>query len=347
MYSRSKLSKICLAVVCLSAVAVACTDSEDSPPDADAGDTGAGSGTGGSGTAGAKTGGTAGAKTGGTAGARTGGTGGTDATGGTATGGTATGGTATGGTDATGGSSEGGTSGSGQGGGAGDAGAGPVGGVPLGAAEGFVILSKSGISTVPISAITGDLGVSPVAATAVTGFSLTADSTNRFSTSQQVTGRIYAADDALPTPTELTTAVGDMELAFSDAAGRAPDVTELGAGDVGGRTLEPGVYRWGTGLLIPSDLTLAGSSTSTWIFQIAQDLTVSNGTRIVLSGGAAAENIFWQVAGDVELGTTSHFEGIVLCQTAIILGTGASINGRLLAQTAVTLDGNTVVEPAP
>jgi len=137
-----------------------------------------------------------------------------------------------------------------------------------------------------------------------------------------------------------------MELAFTDAAGRAPDVTELGAGNIGGMTLAPGVYQWGTGLLIPTDVTLAGGATAVWIFQVAQDLTVSNATNVVLSGGALTQNVFWQVSGEVVLGTTAHFEGIVLTQTSATLRTGATINGRLLAQTAVTLDGSTLVEPA-
>ena len=112
--------------------------------------------------------------------------------------------------------------------------------VNLGTAGDYAILAKSGISTVPTSAITGDLGVSPAAATYITGFSLTADATNVFSTSPQVTGKVYAADYAPPTPSNLTTAVGDMQLAFTDAAGRAPDVTELGAGNIGGMTLARG-----------------------------------------------------------------------------------------------------------
>ena len=198
----------------------------------------------------------------------------------------------------------------------------------------------------PTSAVTGDLGVSPAAATFITGFSLTADATNVFSTSPQVTGKVYAADYASPTPANLTTAIGDMQLAFTDAAGRAPGVTELGAGNIGGMTLAPGVYKWGTGLLIPTDVTLTGSATDVWIFQIAQDLTMSSGTKILLAGGALAKNVFWQVAGLVDLGTTAHVEGIVLTQTSITLRTGASINGRLLAQTAVNIDGSTVVAPA-
>lgn len=241
------------------------------------------------------------------------------------------------------------TAGSGatDGGGAdsGDAGSG-VPPVNLGQAGKYVILAKSAVSTVPTSAITGNLGVSPAAASYFTGFSLIADPSNVFSTSAQVIGKVYAANHAPPTPSNLTTAVGDMELAFTDAAGRAPGVTELGAGNIGGMTLTAGVYKWGTGLLIPTNVTLTGKATDVWIFQIAKDLTVSSSVKIVLAGGARSKNIFWQVAGFADLGTTSHFEGVLLTQTAITLHTGASINGRLLAQTAVALDSSAVVGPA-
>lgn len=218
--------------------------------------------------------------------------------------------------------------------------------VNLGTAGDFAILAKAGVSTVPTSAVTGDIGLSPAAASFITGFSLTADATNVFASSPQVTGAVYAADYAAPTPANLTTAIGDMELAFADAAGRAPDVTELGAGNVGGMTLARGVYAWGTGLLIPTDVTLTGTATDVWIFQVAGDLTMESGARIVLSGGALPQNVFWQVAGFVDLGTTAHAEGVILCETSITLRTGATVNGRLLAQTAVVLDGSTVVEPS-
>src|SRR6202035_4373713 len=121
---------------------------------------------------------------------------------------------------------------------------------------------------------------------------------------------------------------------------RAPKVTELGAGNIGGMTLTPGVYKWGTGLLIPTNVTLTGSATDVWIFQIAQDLTMSSATSIVLTGGAVPKNVFWQVAGLADLGTTAHFEGVILTQTSVTLRTGASIKGRLLAQTAVSIDGS-------
>ena len=110
-------------------------------------------------------------------------------------------------------------------------------------------------------------------------------------------------------------------------------------------TLEPGVYKWGTGLLIPSDVTLAGTSDDVWVFQIAGDLTMESAASIVLADGAVAENVFWQVAGFVDLGTTAHCEGVVLSATSVTLRTGASIHGRLFAQTAVDIDGSAVVEP--
>ncbi len=219
------------------------------------------------------------------------------------------------------------------------------GNVNLATAGNYVILAMSAISTVPTSAVTGNLGLSPAAASFITGFSLTADHTNVFSTSPQVTGQVFASDYAVPTPSNLTTAISDMQLAFTDAAGRAPDVTELGAGNIGGMTLTRGVYKWGTGLLIPTNITLTGSGTDVFIFEIAQNLTVASATSIVLAGGAVSQNIVWQVAGSVDLGTTAHFEGVILSQTMINLETGASINGRLMAQTAVSIDGSAVVQP--
>lgn len=220
--------------------------------------------------------------------------------------------------------------------------------VDLGTAGNFGILSKTGISTTGVTAITGDMGVSPIDSTAITGFSLSLDASNVFSTSPVVTGKIYAADYAPPTPSTLTTAVSDMETAFTDAAGRTlPDATELGAGNISGMTLEPGLYKWSSGLLITTEVTLEGCPEDVWIFQIAEDLTVGNGVSLHLTGGARAANVFWQVAGEVNLGTGTQFEGIILSQTAIHLNTGASINGRLLAQTAVTLNASTVTAPAP
>jgi len=221
--------------------------------------------------------------------------------------------------------------------------------VDLGTAGDYAILSKSGISTVPPSAVTGNLGVSPIKSSAITGFSLTLDSSGQFSTSAQVTGKAYAPDYASPTPVNLTTAVSDMQTAYTDAAGRTlPDHTELGSGNIGGLTLAAGLYKWSTGVTIPANVTLSGGPNDVWIFQIAGNLSIASGKAVVLSGGAQAQNVFWQVAGGVgvALGSTSQFEGTILAQAAITMQTGASVNGRLLAQTAVTLDANTITATA-
>ena len=151
---------------------------------------------------------------------------------------------------------------------------------------------------------------------------------------------------AAPTPINMTTAVNNMVTAYNDAAGRpSPDFTELGTGNLGGKTLIPGLYKWSSAVTVPSDVTLDGGANDVWIFQIAGNLTVSSAMKVKLSGGAQAKNIFWQVAGQATFGTTSHFEGNVLSKTGITFQTGATINGRALAQSAVVLDGNTVVKP--
>ena len=222
----------------------------------------------------------------------------------------------------------------------GQSGLGPV-PVNLGTAGTFAILSKTGITDVYASAIVGDVGTSPI-----TGAAL-------LLTCGEVSGKLYVVDAAGPLPCAtndasfLDSAVLDMGFAYDDAAGRGfPDFTELGAGEIGGLTLEPGLYKWGTGLLITTDVTLTGGPDDVWIFQVAGTLNQANGTRVTLAGGALAKNIFWQVAGAVTLGTTAHFEGVILAKTMIAANTGASVNGRLLAQTAVTLQMNAVTQPA-
>jgi Ice-binding-like/Bacterial Ig-like domain len=217
--------------------------------------------------------------------------------------------------------------------------------VNLGTAENYVILAKSGVSTTGTTAVVGDIGLSPAAGSLITGFALSEPPTT-FSTSDLVTGQVWAADYDAPTGTNLTTAILDMQAAYTDAAGRTlPDFTELGAGNIDGMTLSPGVYKWGTGVNIPIGVTLNGGSNDVWIFQIAQDLLVGNGAIVTLSGGAQAKNIFWQVAGQATLGTTANFKGIILSQTLISFNTGAIMLGRALAQTAVTLDATAITNP--
>jgi hypothetical protein len=213
----------------------------------------------------------------------------------------------------------------------------------------YVLLAKTGISNVTGSSITGgSLGVSPAAASAITGFSLIADSTNVFSTSASVVApsKIYASNYATPTPSNLTTAVLAMQTAYTDAAGRTnPDHLNLGSGNIGGQTLAPGLYTWGTGVTIPTDVTIAGGANDVWIFQISKDLDVTSAKNVILTGGAQAKNIFWQVAGKVTIHANAHFEGIILCQTAVTLQTTATMHGRALAQSLVAIDNNAITAP--
>ncbi len=216
--------------------------------------------------------------------------------------------------------------------------------VDLGVSGNYVIVAKTAINNNATSAVTGDLGLSPAATSYITGFSIT--NATGYATSAQVTGKIYAADMAVPTPINMTTAVNNMVTAYNDAAGRpSPDFLELGTGNIGGRTLLPGLYKWTGNVTMPASVTIKGGPNDVWIFQVAGNVTMSSAVRITLSGGAQAKNIFWQIAGQATFGTTSHFEGIILSKTGITFQTGASIKGRALAQTAVILDGNIIMKP--
>lgn len=215
--------------------------------------------------------------------------------------------------------------------------------VRLGTAGNFAILSKSGISTVPASAITGNIGVSPAAESYLTGFSQT--KATGYSTAPQVTGYLYAADMTPPTPSNMTTAVSDMEAAYTDAAGRSTAPIALAA-DLGGLTLGPGLHVAALDVTMSDNLTLSGAANDVWIFQISGTLTIASAKSVILGGEAQARNIFWQVADEVVIGTGAHFEGNIIAMTDIVFETGSSMNGRALAQTAVTLDQTTIVKPA-
>ena len=219
----------------------------------------------------------------------------------------------------------------------------------LAAAGSYVLLAKTGITNVTGSSITGGhLGLSPAAASFITGFAMTADSSNVYATAPAVVtpGKIYAANYAAPTPTNLTSAVLGMQTAYTDAAGRTnPDFVNLHSGNLGSQTLVPGLYKWGTGVTIPNDVTITGAATDVWIFQISNNLDISTGKRVILGGAAQAKNIYWQVAGSVTIHANAHMEGVIMAKTGITLQTTASLHGRALAQTLVALDNNAVTAP--
>lgn len=221
--------------------------------------------------------------------------------------------------------------------------------VNLASAGNYVILAGSEVSNVPTSSITGNIGLSPAAGSFLTGFSLVLPPGGSSATSSQVTGLLYASNYASPTPSNLTTAKGALTAAYNDAAGRTTNDMVLLAGNIGGLTLTPGLYKSNGSLQISSgDVTFdaKGNANAVFIIQIASTLTTTSGRKIILSGGALAANIFWQVGTSATLGTTSVFKGTIMADQSISLNTGATVDGRLFARiAAISLQGNTIVQP--
>lgn len=240
--------------------------------------------------------------------------------------------------------------------------------VNLLSAANFAILSETGITDTGShsSVITGNIGSSPITAAAMNGVFCSEISGTIYGVDAAYVGSgattCFAGDPGVPpvTPanankTLVDNAVADMMTAYNNAAAVTnPTATELGAGNIGGMTLAPGLYKWSTDVSIPTNLTLSGGANDVWIFQIAGNLTLASagnlasGTHIVLTGGAQASNVFWQVGGGTgaTLGTYSTFNGTILSAKQVIVQTGAVLNGRALAQTQVTLDANPVTVPA-
>jgi Ice-binding-like len=230
-------------------------------------------------------------------------------------------------------------------------GLGPTGGdctgtgcVNLGKAANYVILAKTGVSTVPNSVVTGNVGLSPAARSFLTGWSLLTEPTDTSFGSAQVTGRLFAADNVGGTTSvDLTTAVGDMQTAYTTANGGAAGAACPGTGNFGGQTITPGVYDCAVNVGIATSTTLSGAGV--YVFRITGSLTQAAATQVTLSGGAVAQNVFWVVSGTVAVGTTATMNGVILGKTSIAMGANSTENGRLLAQTAVTLNQTTVTQP--
>jgi hypothetical protein len=232
--------------------------------------------------------------------------------------------------------------------------------VNLGKAANYAILAETGVATVPTSGVTGNVGLSPKARVGLTGWSLVTEPTDTYFTSAQVAapGKLYAADNVGGTTSaDLTTAVGDMQTAYTAANGMAPAGGALaggmpgtacpgagGTGALSGQTITPGVYTCTVALsIVTTPVTLSGAGV--YVIRTTQAFTTGVGAQVTLSNGALAKNVFWVVGMATTVGATSHIEGIILDQTAINMGNLSSINGRLLAQTAVNLDATMVTIP--
>lgn len=199
--------------------------------------------------------------------------------------------------------------------------------VNLASSGDYVVLAGSTIASTGATNITGDLGLSP--GTSVNGFP------------PGIMNGTQHVNDA-----DANNAKLDLTTAYNNAAGRTTAPVSV-AGNIGGSTLAPGLYKSTSSLEISSgDLTLSGNSDAVWIFQIASTLTTTSGRKVILSGGANAKNVFWQVGTSATLGTTSEFKGTIMADQSITMNTGATLEGRLLARIGgITLEGNTLVKP--
>jgi hypothetical protein len=195
----------------------------------------------------------------------------------------------------------------------------------LGSAGTYAVLGASTVTSTGPTVINGDLGVWPGTAY-VAG-----------TPAATVNGTVDAGDVI------AQHAQASLLIAYNDAAGRSTDPVGV-AGDLGGQTLAPGLYKSTSSLSISGTLTLHGDGV--YIFQVASALTVSSGASVVLSGGATAANVFWQVGSSATLGTTADFKGTIMALASVTMATGAKLNGRALAlHAAVTLDSNDVTIP--
>jgi hypothetical protein len=217
--------------------------------------------------------------------------------------------------------------------------------VDLGTAANYSVLAGSAITSIAPSLITGDIGLSPATGANISGL-----------TQAQVVGTIYAVNDSGPVGSvsdagRLTTAQGDLTIAYNNAAARTPVPTgsflNPGSANIGTLTLVPGLYKFTSTLLISGgNVTLSGGANEVWIFQIGTSLTLANNMQVILTGGAKAANVFWQVGSSAALGTNSVMKGTIMADQSITMGTGGTLEGRALARiAAVTLASNAVTRP--
>lgn len=201
--------------------------------------------------------------------------------------------------------------------------------VALAGASNLAVLAGSSISNTGATNITGDLGLSP--GTSVGGFP------------PGILNGTLHINDAIANQAKL-----DLTSAYNDAAGRTcTDIVTL-AGNIGGLTLTPGLYKSTSTLAISSgDVTFdaKGNPNAVFIIQVASAFTTTSGRQVILSGGAQASNIFWQIGSSATFGTTSVLKGTFLVMQSITFDTGASLDGRALTRTgAVVMAGNAIVK---
>jgi hypothetical protein len=216
--------------------------------------------------------------------------------------------------------------------------------VDLKTAANYAVLSEESISTKSTSTVTGNVGVSPATSITINNFGLILDSTGEFSKSSQVSGKVFASDYEGRVPQELIDAINDFKEAFIDAMSRTSSLDvniNVNGGDLGGYTLEPGVYTFTIsplGITINADLTLNGGPDDVFIIRTNGPLTLGPDTEVILTGGLKPENVFWVVEDDVTVGTDAELQGVVLADKNVNFENGSTLEGRVLAKGTVGLD---------
>jgi hypothetical protein len=211
--------------------------------------------------------------------------------------------------------------------------------VPLLTAGNYRILSEAGISNASGATVTGNIAVSPISHTAITGFTYTPNLGGAHGSAAEVSGNVDSPDNAAPTPANLTQAITDMQAAYTFAQGLvvpAP-VVGLGGGTLNGQTLVPGIYKWSTPVDITGPITIHGGPLDSIVMQISGTLNLEAGIAVNLTGGILPQNVFWAITGAVTLKTASTFRGVILAATSIATQATTTVHGALYAQTAITL----------
>lgn len=233
--------------------------------------------------------------------------------------------------------------------------------VDLGTAANYVILAQTGVTYTPGATVTstpkiiGNIGISPAAASFITGLALNLPAGGAYATSTLVNGAVYAPGYANPTPNNLTVAVGNQNAAYSAAAamataggglaGGSPGTACPGSGALGGITLTPGVYTCTTAISIGAGTNVTLDGAGTYVIKTTGTLSQAASTQVILTNGALPENVFWQVAGVVTIGASAQMQGVILSASDINLVTSATVKGRLYSKTTVAMDTNTVTQP--
>jgi hypothetical protein len=213
----------------------------------------------------------------------------------------------------------------------------------------YAILSETGVTNTGALEITGNVGVSPIKASAITGMALKMDKSKEWSSSPMVTGKVMASDYSRGTTADdLAADVVSMEALHTEMSSM-PYTTKLTATSISGLVLTPGVYKYTGAITMAAStkVTLTGGPDDVFVIQCTGALTLGANAVIELDGGVQAKNVFWTPSGAATFGANAKFQGVLLTGTAATYGAGAEHVGHIYAQTHVTMGAGVTIEATP